>query len=403
MQTSGLSWAVRPARAPLPAAGAGPLLGRALDALVRPRVRALGRAWPAFHFCGIIGWIAGIGFALGLTARTGLSLRVTGGLAVAAFATFLALTMAVKIVLGYERIVYYHHEIAVAAVSILLLWTWKQPVLPYLDAVFMGLGLFLACGRVGCLMVGCCHGRPHRWGVCYRHEHAEAGFPAPLVGVRLFPIQLVESAWVLATVALGSALMLSGAPAGTALATYSILYGLARFAFELVRGDPRPYLGAWSEAQWTTLGLMGATSAAELAGILPLNAAHVAVTGLLAAGMAVGWMRERPARRLLRGAHVEEVAGLLESAGAPVEEGHLRLGETSLGLRLSASTVREAGAPPVELLAFSSTREALEEEDARRLALLLARLRRQEGGELLQGQGGVYHLLIPAPEPAHAL
>jgi prolipoprotein diacylglyceryltransferase len=376
---------------------------RALDRLAHPRVHALGRAWPAFHFCGIIGWVVGIGLAMWLTARLGLSLRVTSGLAVAAFATFLGLTMAVKIVVGEERIVYYHHEIAVVIVSSLLLWSWGQPILPYLDCVFMGLGLFLACGRVGCLMVGCCHGRPHAWGVRYRHEHAEAGFVPQLVGVRLFPIQLVESVWVLGVVALGSGLLLSGARPGTALAWYSILYGVARFSFELVRGDERPYLGAWSEAQWTTLGLMGATTAAELAGVLPLTPAHVAVTAAIAGVMAVGWMRERPARRLLRGAHVPELAGLVAGAGTPVDEGRLRIGESSLGLRLSASTVRAEGVAPVELLAFSSTRGALADDDARRLAVLIARLRQRGEGELVKGQSGVYHLLLPAQEPAHVV
>ena len=31
---------------------------------------------------------------------------------------------------------------------------------PYLDATALGLGAFLACGRVGCTLAGCCHGRP---------------------------------------------------------------------------------------------------------------------------------------------------------------------------------------------------------------------------------------------------
>jgi hypothetical protein len=241
--------------------------------------------------------------------------------------------------------------------------------------------------------------------VRYRPEHAEEGFSPPLVGVRLFPVQLVESLWVAATVALGTLMVVRGDPPGTALAWYTIAYGLGRFAFELLRGDRRPYWGAFSEAQWTSLLLMGATSAAELGGILPLEPAHLAATGALALGMTVASFRETPARRLLRGAHLPELAGLVASASASVEDGQLRIGETSLGLQLSASTVRrEAGGTPVELLAFSSTNGALMDADARRLAVLVARLRRHDGkAELLKGKNGIYHLLLPATERSHAV
>ena len=69
---------------------------------------------------------------------------------------------------GEERIIYYRHEIAVMVVAALLLWLLRQPLLPYLDVTILGIGMFLTCGRMGCFMVGCCHGRPHDWGVCYR-------------------------------------------------------------------------------------------------------------------------------------------------------------------------------------------------------------------------------------------
>ena len=41
----------------------------------------------------------------------------------------------------------------------------ELPVLPYLDLTCLGLGIFLVCGRQGCLMVGCCHGKPCGWGI----------------------------------------------------------------------------------------------------------------------------------------------------------------------------------------------------------------------------------------------
>lgn len=88
-------------------------------------------------------------------------------LVMAASFTFLALAMAAKIVPGKETLVYYQHEIAVMITATFLWRMLRQPVLCYLDVTILGVGLFLAFGRVGCLMVGCCHGRPSPWGVCY--------------------------------------------------------------------------------------------------------------------------------------------------------------------------------------------------------------------------------------------
>lgn len=388
-------------------------LSRCLDFMAHPKVMIHRRSWSSFHVCGSVGWVAGISFALLLTVRLGLSLGVTAVLAVAAFITFLTLTMAVKVLTGVENIVYYHHEAAVVAVSSLLLRLLHQPVLPYLDIVFMGLGLFLVCGRVGCLMVGCCHGRPHPWGVCYRQEHADAGFPRHLVGIRLFPIQLLEALFVGFIVTTGTVLVLTGAPPGSALAWYSIAYGLGRFSLELLRGDPeRPYFGSFSEAQWTTLALMSITTAAELAGLLPLSWWHVAATAGLAGAMIILATAEDPTRRLFRPRHVQELAALLEAArsrsaaAGEIHPGEIHLGETSLGVRISASRVREAERE-IDVVAFSCRGRALSEPAAGRLARLIRRLQHVDApaapADLVKGNGGVYHLLLPAKRSAYAV
>ncbi len=370
-----------------------------LKRLARPGLRFGSRSISSFHLCGIVGWVTGIALACFLTAHQGLPLWVTGVLAVGSIVTFLALVMAMKIATGEENIVYYHHEIAVVAVSALTLWLLGQPVLPYLDAVLLGLGLFLACGRVGCLMVGCCHGRPHSWGVCYGHEHAAAGFTPHLVGVRLFPIQLVESVYVLATVAVGTAMVLRGAAPGSALAFYSIAYGLARFSFEFFRGDAaRPYLRGFSEAQWTTLGLMIGTAAAELAGFLPLAWWHVGAAAALAVAMVFVGLGENRQRALFRARHMEQLAALAQAASQEAGAGGaVAIGQTELGIQLSASRVHEE-AGELEVLGFSSPREPLPDRATSRLTRLLARLRRVERPErVLASSGGVVHLVLPAP------
>lgn len=259
-----------------------------LDHIVRPTIEWRSRSLSAFQVCGVTGLALAILLAMGLVSARGLSPWVMAALVGVAVGAFFVVAFATKIVRGEEQLVYYHHEIAVMSMAAAALWLLGQPVLAYLDATILGVGLFLACGRVGCFMVGCCHGRPHRWGVCYGHDHARAGFPGYLVGVRLFPIQLVETLLALTIVAVGSAMVLRGQPAGAALAWYIVAYDVGRFCLEFQRGDAdRPYYRGFSEAQWISLGLTWAVVVAGAAGVLPAASWHVAaavaLTGLLAA------------------------------------------------------------------------------------------------------------------------
>ena len=189
-----------------------------LDKLVRPEVRVYTRSLSAFHICGFTGLALAIIFALTLTIHLDLSLWVIGGIIGIAMLTFLTLAMVTKIITGEEQLIYYHHEIAILIASAVFLKVINHPLLPYLDVTILGVGIFLACGRLGCLMGGCCHGRPHRWGVRYRKEHADAGFTHYYVGVRLFPIQAVESIWVLMLVIVGSIIVLGRQAPGESLA-----------------------------------------------------------------------------------------------------------------------------------------------------------------------------------------
>src|ERR1035438_7817740 len=185
-----------------------------LDRLARPGIRLFGKTRPSFQVCGVAGLCLAVFMSLVLVERRGLSPWILAAIAVAAVSTFLSLAMLTKIVTGAETLVYYHHEIAVISVAAVLLSVLHRPVLPYLDVTALGLGLFLACGRIGCFMVGCCHGRPHRLGVQYTPAHAHAGFTACYVGARLLPVQLFESLWVLAVTSIGIVLLWNGARPG---------------------------------------------------------------------------------------------------------------------------------------------------------------------------------------------
>src|ERR1043166_8072387 len=123
------------------------------DRLARPHVRIAGREVSSYFFCGIIGVVAAVVLAQALVAHRGGSPSIMGAIVVAAMLTFIALVMAQKLVTGEERIIYYHQEIGVMVVAALLLGAVREPPLLYLDATLLGIGAFLACGRIGCTMV----------------------------------------------------------------------------------------------------------------------------------------------------------------------------------------------------------------------------------------------------------
>src|SRR5262249_46458556 len=155
----------------------------------------LKRSVSAFQLCGGGGFVCAVALALLLVSWQGLPLWIMTTLVLSSVLTFFALAMMTKMVSGTEQLTYHHHEIAVLGVAIIVLALLREPILSYLDGTILGAGAFLMCGRIGCLMAGCCHGRPCRWGLRYREEHADAGFTPYYVGVPLFPVQALESLW----------------------------------------------------------------------------------------------------------------------------------------------------------------------------------------------------------------
>jgi len=328
----------------------------------------------------------------------------------AAVFTFFSLVMATKIITGEERIIYYHHEIGVIVVAAVLLWALGQPILPYLDVTILSIGIFLVCGRIGCFMVGCCHGRPSGFGVCYREEHAAAGFTHYLVGVRLFPIQAVESLWVFCIVFVGVTFVLRGHPSGEALAWYVVTYDLGRFCFEFMRGDPdRPYYRGFSQPQWISLILMVGVAWAEFFGILPFHTWHIGATIVLAVTMIAisvkRYLQKTAKYHLLHARHIREVAEAIILASnlethnaivfgrdsAPV---NIHLGYTSLGIQISSGEISGA-AGVIGHYALSCRNGALSEEAARTLSKLILQLKRASVSiEFIKGNRGVFHLLI---------
>jgi hypothetical protein len=407
-----------PAGRPI-AARARRAINRLFDRVVRARLEVLGRSTSAFQVCGYSGLVSAVLLGVFLTVIQDLSLGVLGVLVASSCATFLALAMGTKIVTGEEKLIYYHHEVGILIVGGVVLRLLDQPVLPYLELTLLAVGMFLALGRVGCLMVGCCHGRPCSWGVRYGPGHADDGFPSHLTGIRLFPIQLLESATVLVVVVWGTVLITRGHPPGEALVLYVMGYGAARFVFEFARGDAdRSYLAGFSEAQWTSLLLMAVALAAGLQGSLPLHAWHLASAGLVAVCVVAvacrRWLASVPTHQILHARHLDEIARVLRALRAPQrvaavrssptrnppealpneDTGDVLIGTTSQGFRLSVGA-SESGTGLLSHYGLSRRGDVLSSPVARVLGSLILQLEHPgESGQLVSRRPGLFHLLV---------
>jgi prolipoprotein diacylglyceryltransferase len=279
---------------------------------------------------GIIGYVVALVLATALAIRLDVPLPHRIVVAIAPPIAFLLAVKLSQILFGSERIVFYEKLLFAQGLSALALWITGGHLAVGLDLVTLGIGAFLVVGRIGCFMVGCCHGRPARWGVRYSPEHADAGFTRRWVGRPLFPIQLVDSALSAALVTAGTLLLLGPHQPGAAAALYLCGYGVGRFVLELFRGDSaRPYWLGVSEAQWTALITTWGVVFLFRGGGPPLIVAGALTAGVIALITA---RRTLLVSRywLICPVHVEELhrLALLAAPGAAAQV-------TTLGLHLS--------------------------------------------------------------------
>jgi hypothetical protein len=345
--------------------------------------------------------IAAVALCFPLAVRMQLSLWTLAALTGSAIAALFALVLFRKVITGDERLTYYHHEIWLLCTSALVLKVLQAPAAPYMDLVALGIGAFLACGRAGCLLAGCCYGGPCRFGVSYGGEHGRCGFPACMVGVRLIPVQAIEGILVLGIVCVGTRLAVDGPP-GSAFSWYIVSYGAARFGLEMLRGDSaRLYWLGLSEAQWTSLLFAASLAALEATGRLPFLAWHFVVAAMLLVVASVAAMRAVKSKGLFLPRHIHEIAELLESTlHRAASTGAPQIGNSALGVRISASLLPDG----VEIFAFSNQGEQMPPGAARRLAGLIAALRRRPGNfEFVAISRGVYHVVLHSSRRSNAV
>jgi hypothetical protein len=371
-------------------------LNRLLDRIPRPTiVLALGRLrvrQPAFRVWVWSGFAAGL--AAGAATAPAAGLQVTTFLACALVSGLLILAA-----LLFHRLISYALQATVLAAVLVFALATGTPPLPLLDVAAVALATAVAMGRTGCAMAGCCHGRPAWWGYRYLAAHVRLGFSAPLVGVRVVPVQLLESLWCAALALIGVLLLAALAAPGSVLATHGIGYAAGRFGFERLRGDPgRPHLAGLSQAQWTSVVVAAAILMLGALGVLPLFATHwLAAAGLLAvATLSLGVDPN--------GAREPEPHDWAEVAGAtrglaPRPETLPAVYQTGSGLRLSLAAAG-TGAGALSTYGISHRFRALDAAEVRAVADLILQLRHPgRRGLLLRAGVGPDCLVVSDPGP----
>jgi phosphatidylglycerol:prolipoprotein diacylglycerol transferase len=123
------------------------------------------------------------------------------------------------------------------------------------DMFAPGIALGHVIGRLGCLMAGCCYGKPTNvpWAITFTDPFAAANVGTPL-NTPLHPTQIYEAGaellilvWLLATERKGRPF------SGRTFWGYMFLYAVSRFIIEFYRGDERGIVMGLSTSQFISI------------------------------------------------------------------------------------------------------------------------------------------------------
>jgi phosphatidylglycerol:prolipoprotein diacylglycerol transferase len=151
--------------------------------------------------------------------------------------------------------VFFGGLIAAFLVGLWLVRRYKLPVWTTADLIAPGIALGHIVGRLGCLLAGCCYGKPTDlpWGITFTDPTAAANVGTPL-NVALHPTQLYDAGAELVILAVLLFSERRGRPfPGRTFWLYMVLYGVARFIVEFFRGDERGMLMGFSTSQVVSL------------------------------------------------------------------------------------------------------------------------------------------------------
>jgi phosphatidylglycerol:prolipoprotein diacylglycerol transferase len=151
--------------------------------------------------------------------------------------------------------VFYGGLIAAIAVALWLVRRYQLDTWKTADLMAPGIALGHIVGRLGCLLAGCCYGKPTdaAWGITFTHPAAAANVGTPL-GVPLHPTQIYDAGAELLILILLLVTERRGRPfAGRTFWLYMLLYAISRFIVEIYRGDERGMIVGMSTSQFVSL------------------------------------------------------------------------------------------------------------------------------------------------------
>jgi phosphatidylglycerol:prolipoprotein diacylglycerol transferase len=151
--------------------------------------------------------------------------------------------------------VFYGGLIAAVGVALWLVRKYELPMWTTADLFAPGIALGHVIGRFGCLLAGCCYGRPASvpWAITFTDPTAAANVGTPL-GIPLHPTQLYDAGAELLILIVLLATERKGRPfPGRTFWLYILLYGMSRFIIEFFRGDDRGMILGVSTSQFVSL------------------------------------------------------------------------------------------------------------------------------------------------------
>ena len=151
--------------------------------------------------------------------------------------------------------VFYGGLIGATLVAFWYIKRHKLPLWTTCDMFAPGIALGHVIGRLGCLMAGCCYGRPTGvpWAVTFTDPFAAANVGTPL-NQPLHPTQLYEAGAELLILVFLLVTEKKGRPfPGRTFWGYMFLYAISRFIIEFYRGDERGLIMGFSTSQFISL------------------------------------------------------------------------------------------------------------------------------------------------------
>jgi phosphatidylglycerol---prolipoprotein diacylglyceryl transferase len=151
--------------------------------------------------------------------------------------------------------VFYGGLIAALFAGIWLIRRYKLPLWGTADLMAPGIALGHVIGRFGCLMAGCCYGRPTTvpWAITFTNPVASVNVGTPL-DIPLHPTQMYDAAAELIILVVLLVTERRGRPfAGRTFWLYMLLYAVSRYIIEFYRGDERGMIFGMSTSQFISL------------------------------------------------------------------------------------------------------------------------------------------------------